>query len=77
MMERMVYDFTKESDLNFSKGKRALLRLFVPKDKDPHYYHKTRRGLDYVSTLVSPDPESEKEGYADNLYDLINGVKFN
>jgi len=41
MMERMGYDFTKESDLNFGKRKRALLRSFVPKDKDPNYYHKT------------------------------------
>jgi len=60
MMERMGYDFTKESGLNFSKRKRVLLRSFVPKGKDPDYYHKTRRGLGYVSTLVSSDLESEK-----------------
>jgi len=64
-MERMGYDFIKESGLNFGKGKRALLRSFVPKGKDPDYYHKTRRGLDYVSTPVLSDFESE-EVYHDN-----------
>jgi len=34
MMERMGYDFTKESGLTFGKEKRALLRSFVPKGKD-------------------------------------------
>ena len=43
MMERMKYDFTKESSLNFGKEKRALLRSFVPKGKDPDYHHKTRK----------------------------------
>ena len=60
MMERMGYDFTKELGLNFGKGKCALLRSFVPKGKDLDYYHKTRRGLSYVTTPVSSDPESEK-----------------
>jgi len=55
-MERMEYDFTKESGLNFGKEKQALLYLFVPKDKDPDYYHKTWRGLGYASTPVSSDP---------------------
>ena len=41
MMERMGYDLTKRSNLNFGKGKRALLRSFVLKDKNPDYYHKT------------------------------------
>jgi len=61
MMEKMGYDFTKESGLNFGKGKRALLRSFVPKSKDPGYYHKTRRGLGYVSTLVSSDFKSDEK----------------
>jgi len=60
MMERMGYDFIKKSGLNFGKEKRALLRSFVPKGKDPDYYHMTRRGLGYVTTLVSSDFESEK-----------------
>jgi len=66
MMEIMGYNFTKESCLNFSKGKWALLPSFVPKGKDPNYYHKTRRGLDYVSTQVLLDPESEKEVHYDS-----------
>jgi len=65
-MKRMGYDFTKESSVNFGKGKRALFRSFVPKGKDLDYYHKTRRGLGYVSTPVSLDPESEKEVYLDS-----------
>ena len=36
MMERIGYDLTKGSDLNFGKEKRALLRSFVPKGKDPN-----------------------------------------
>ena len=61
MMERMGYDLTKAPGLNFGKGKQALLRSFVPKGKDPDYYHKIRRELGYVSTPVSSDPESEEE----------------
>jgi len=41
MMKRMGYDFTKELGLNFGKGKRALLRSFALKGKDPDYYYKT------------------------------------
>ena len=55
----------KEQALNFGKGKQALIRPFVPKGKDPDYYHKTRRGLGYVSMLISSDSESE-EVYHDN-----------
>jgi len=40
--------------------------LFVPKGKDPGYYYKTWRGLGYVSTSVSSDPEFEKEVYFDS-----------
>ena len=60
-MERIGYDFTKGFGLNFGRGKRTLLHSFVPKGKDPDYYHKTRKGLGYVTTPVSPDSESEKE----------------
>jgi len=62
----MGYDFVKKSGLNFGKEKWALLYSFVPKGKDPDYYHKTQRGLDYVSTPVSSDPESEEEVYHDS-----------
>ena len=47
MMEKMGYDLTKRSGLNFSKGRRTLIRSFVPKEKAPDYY---RMGLGYVST---------------------------
>ena len=40
MMERIRYDFTTESCLNFGKEKRTLLCSFVPKGKDPDYYHR-------------------------------------
>ena len=65
-MERIGYDLTKESGLNFGEGKRALLRSFVPKGKDLDYYYKIRKGLGYVSTPVSSDPDSEKEAYHDS-----------
>ena len=51
-MESMGYDLTNGLGLNFDKGRRTLLRSFVPKGKTPDYYHQTRRGLGYVSTLI-------------------------
>ena len=66
MMDRMGYDFTKRSGLNFGKGKRALLLSFILKGKDPDYHRKTRRGLGYVSIPISSDSESEEEVYHDN-----------
>ena len=66
MMKRRGYNFTKKSNLNFGKGKPNLLHSFVPKVKNPDYYHKTQRGLCYVSTSVSSDLEFEKEVYHDS-----------
>jgi len=66
MMERMGYDFTKKLGLNFDKGKRALFRSFVPKGKDPDYYHNIRKELCYVSTPISSDSKSEEEIYHDS-----------
>ena len=66
MMEKMGYNLIKGSSLNFGKGKRALLRSLVSKGKDPGYYHMTRRGLGYVSMLVSSDSESKEEVYHDS-----------
>jgi len=63
MMEGMGYDLTKSPGLNFGKGRRTLLRSFVPKGKIPDYYHRTRRGLGYVSTLISSASESEESLY--------------
>ena len=50
MMKSMGYDLTSRPGLNFGKGRRTLLRSFVPKGKTLDYYHRTRRGLGYVST---------------------------
>ena len=55
IMERMGYDMIKSPGLNFGKGRRTLLRSFVPKGKAPDYYHKTRRGLGYVTTPASSE----------------------
>ena len=45
MMENMGYDLISGPGLNFDKGRRILLRSFIPKGKAPDYYHRTRRGL--------------------------------
>ena len=60
MMESMGYDLTNGPGLNFGKGRRTLLRSFVPKGKTLDYYHQTRRGLGYVSTLIPLASESEE-----------------
>jgi len=52
MMENIRYDLTSSLGLNFDKGRRTLLRSFVLKGKAPDYYHRTRRGLGYVSTPI-------------------------
>jgi len=66
MIENMGYDLTKRSSLKFNKGRRTLLRSFVPKGKAPDYYQKTRRGLGYVSTPISLDFEFEESLYHDH-----------
>jgi len=58
----MGYDLADGPDLNFGKGRRTLLWSFVPKGKTPDYYHRTRRGLGYVSTPIS-SPLSLKSRY--------------
>jgi len=60
MMESMGYDLTNGPGLNFSKGRRTLLQSFVPKGKTSDYYHRTRRGLGYVSTPIPSASDSEK-----------------
>ena len=57
-MKCMGYDLTNRPGLNFGKGRRTLLRSFVPKGKAPDYYHRTRRGLGYVSTPVPSASDS-------------------
>ena len=60
MMKCMGYDLTNRPGLNFGKGRRTLLRSFVPKGKAPDYYHRTRRGLGYVSTPVPSASDSRE-----------------
>jgi len=62
-MENMGYDLTSGFGLNFGKGRRTLLRSFVPKGKAPDYYHRTRKGLGYVSTPTPLSPESSESLY--------------
>ena len=65
-MERMGYDLSKRSGLNFGIEKRALLS-FVPKGKHPDYYHKTtiqktrpsRRRVVSVSARSETSPSHE------------------
>ena len=52
------YDLTNGPGLNFGKGRRTLLQSFVPKGKTPDYYHRTRRGLGYVSTPIPSASDS-------------------
>jgi len=63
MMENMGYDLMNGPGLNFGKRRRTLLRSFVPKGKTPDYYHRTRRGLGYVSTPIPSASESEGSLY--------------
>ena len=63
MIENMGYDLTNGSGLNFGKGRRMLLRSFVPKRKIPDYYHRTHRGLGYVLTPISSASKSEESLY--------------
>jgi len=56
----MRYDLTDGPGLNFGKGRRTLLRSFVPKGKTPDYYHRTRRRFGYVSTPISSASEHEE-----------------
>ena len=62
MMENMGYDLTSGLGLNFGKGRRTLLRSFVPKGKAPDYYHRTRRGW-AMCQLQSYQPLSLKSHY--------------
>jgi len=48
-MKKMGYNLKHGEGLNFEKGRRSLLRNFVPKGKPVNYYDSTRRGLGYVT----------------------------
>jgi len=66
MMENMRYNLTSDPGLNFGKGRQTLPQPFVPKGKTPDYYHRTQRGLGYVSTLIQSASESEELLYHDH-----------
>jgi len=63
LIENMRYDLINGLGLNFSKGRRILLRSFIPKGKAPDYYHRTHKGLGYVSTPISSASKSEESLY--------------
>ena len=48
MMRKMGYNLQHGKGLNFEKGRRTLLRNFLPK-KSTNYYDNTHRGLGYVT----------------------------
>ena len=59
ILKKMGYDLRHGKGLNFGKGRRSLLRNFVPKGKPANYYDSTRRGLGYVTPCLlytSPSP---------------------
>jgi len=63
MMKIMGYNLARGPVLNFSRGRRTLLRSFVLKVKAPNYYHRTRKGLGYVSTPILSASESKESLY--------------
>ena len=63
MMKNIWYDLTSGPGFNVDKGRRTLLRSFIPKGKAPDYYHRTHRRLGYVSTLIPSASESEELSY--------------
>jgi len=69
MMENMGYNLTRGLGLNFGKGRRTLLRSFIPKGKTPNYYHQTRWGLGYVSTPIPSASGSEESLYHNHSSD--------
>jgi len=60
IMKKMGYNLKHGEGLNFKKGRRSLLRNFVPKGKPVNYYDNTRRGLRYV-TPTSPSTVQLKD----------------
>ena len=49
----MGYDLKHGEGLDFGKGRRGLMRNFVPKGKPANYYDSTRRGLGYITPTSS------------------------
>jgi len=62
IMKKMGYDLKHGAGLNFGKGRRSLMRNFVPKGKPANYYDSTRRGLGYVTPTSSTTVQVKDDG---------------
>ena len=62
IMKKMGYDLKHGAGLNFGKGRRVLMRNFVPKGKPANYYDSTRRGLGYVTPTSSVTVQAKHDG---------------
>lgn len=60
MMKKNGLEHDRKYRLNISKWRQNILCSFVLEGKGLDYYHKTRRGLGYVSTRSISEVESEK-----------------
>ena len=60
MMKNIGYNLTRGEGLCFGKGRRTPLLHFLPKGKPNDYYHKSRRGLGYVSPSSAQSHKSWK-----------------
>ena len=58
--EKNGVQFIAWERLELQKGRRGLLRTFVPKGKPTNYYDKTRRGLGYVTPPTPLPSEGDK-----------------
>jgi len=61
-MKKMGYNLKQGAGLNFGKGRRNLMRNFVPKGKPANYYDSTRRGLGYVTPTSSTTIRAKGDG---------------
>ena len=69
MMKDMGYELARGEGLCFGKGRRTPFLPFAPKGKSTDYYHKSRRGLGYVSSSPPQCHESYKEVEDDSSTD--------
>jgi len=60
MMRRLRYNLQRGNSLHFGRGRRGLLRTFVPKEKPTNYYDKTRRGLGYITPPAHSQSEADE-----------------
>lgn len=58
MMKHCGYDFESKPKINYGKGRHMIPHAKVPNRSPIDYYHKTKRGLGYVTPVPS---ESELE----------------